>query len=101
MALVPYKDTLKMSVGSLHAEVAGSFTLTSHIHCSRHLKSMLNTDADRECALFKFYKKITIVKCALFIATQNGELGMSAKTFGTFRRKTKTEASRPDEWPGR
>ena len=25
---------------------------------------------------------------------------MSAKTFGTFRRKTKTAASRPDEWPG-
>ena len=26
--------------------------------------------------------------------------GMSAKTFGTFRRKTKTAASRPDKWPG-
>ena len=25
---------------------------------------------------------------------------MSAKTFGTFRRETKTAASRPDEWPG-
>ena len=25
---------------------------------------------------------------------------MSAKTFGTFRRKTKTVASRLDEWPG-
>ena len=46
-------------------------------------------------------KKITIVKCALFIATQNGELGDECKTVGTFRRKTKTTASRPDEWPGR
>ena len=26
--------------------------------------------------------------------------GMSAKTFGTFRHKTKTAANRSDEWPG-
>ena len=26
--------------------------------------------------------------------------GTCAKTFGMFRRKTKTAVSRPDEWPG-
>ena len=48
----------------------------------------------------QYLKNIHHVKYTLFIAMQNSKLGVSARTFGTFRRKMKTAVSRPDEWPG-
>ena len=47
--------------------------------------------------LARLKNPITIVKCELFIVTQNVNWRMSVKTFGTFRRKTKTAASCSDK----
>ena len=48
-----------------------------------------------------FTSKKTLSQSARsFLLCKMVNWGMSAKTCGTFRRKTKTAASRPDDWPG-
>ena len=46
-------------------------------------------------------KKLLSLSARSLLLRKMVNWGISAKTFGTFRRKTKTAASRPDEWPRR
>ena len=51
--------------------------------------------------LLTLAKKILSYSARSILLRKLVNWAMSANTFGTFRRKTKTAARRPDEWPGR